>query len=94
MYQDPNSIVTVQVSTILAPYPSSFQQSGALVSYGGTNLLAGSTAVLTQFIDLTSVIKLAGKITTATWATGIVTCETENPLDGIIGSVIPLTLTG
>jgi hypothetical protein len=94
MYQDPNSIVTVQVSTILAPYPSSFQQSGALVSFGGTSLMAGSTAVLTQYVDLTSVVKLAGKITTATWATGIVTCETENPLDGIIGSVIPLTLTG
>jgi hypothetical protein len=64
------------------------------VSYGGTNLLAGSTAVLTQFIDLASVIKLAGKILTATWAAGIVTCETENPLDGVIGSQIPITITG
>jgi hypothetical protein len=35
---DPNSIVTVNVHTIIAPTPNTYQQTGALVSYGATTL--------------------------------------------------------
>ena len=48
-YQDPNAIVSVQVSTILAPYPSTLQQTGAILSFGGTDVPPNSTTFLTQF---------------------------------------------
>ena len=45
---DPNSIVTVNVSTIIAPTPNTYQQTGAFVSFGGTTLATQTVEVLTQ----------------------------------------------
>jgi len=94
---DPNAIVTVTVSTILAPFPSGFQQTGAIVSFGGTNQPTGSASLLTQYSDLEAIISDPFPIQDAVWATGTVTVTTPVPLPvsvGGVGSVIPLQISG
>jgi hypothetical protein len=98
MYQDPNSIVAVTVSTITAPYPSTLQQTGAIVSFGGTNLVAPSQAFLTQFADLAPILDTgaSGAITAAAWATGVVTLTLSSalPANIITGDVVYLAVSG
>jgi hypothetical protein len=98
MYQDPNSIVNVQVSTILAPYPATLQQTGAIVSFGGTNILPNSRTFLTQFTDLKPLLNPAasGKVTSATFATGVITynIDGELPTYATTGTTLKLSLTG
>jgi hypothetical protein len=48
----PTPIVTVQVTQQVAPTPSILQQTGALISQGGTTLAPGSYALLQTFLDL------------------------------------------
>ena len=101
---DPNAIVTVQVNTILAPTPSGFQQSGAIVSFGGTNQPANSTIVLTQFGDLARSVDPANNLTSATWNSGVLTMTAANPLpaglvdgddfDMAFSGFVPTTLNG
>ena len=71
---DPNSIVTVNVSTIIAPTPNTYQQTGAFVSFGGTTLASQTVEVLTQRSDLDEVLSPAMTITALTWNAGVVTC--------------------
>lgn len=80
-YQDPNAIVTVQVSTILAPAVPSYQQTGAIVSFGGTTIPPNTRQVLTQYVDLKGFTPEPNPITSITWAGGVVTVEVEDPLD-------------
>jgi hypothetical protein len=97
MPTDPNSIVTVQVSTILAPAAPDFQQKGAILSFGGTNTPTGTESFLTQFADLDNILSEAMAIDTAVWAAGVVTVTTLNPLPastGGPGTVIQTLITG
>lgn len=71
---DPNSIVTVNVSTIIAPTPNTYQQTGCFVSFGGTTLAQQTVEVLTQRDDLDTVISPAMAVTALTWNAGVVTC--------------------
>jgi hypothetical protein len=84
---DPNSIVTVQVSTVLAPFPSSYQQTGAIVSFGGTNQPTGSINLLTRFSDLTDILSEPLPLSDAVWATGLVTVTTPAPLPVSVGTI-------
>jgi hypothetical protein len=96
VYQDPNAIVTVQVTTILAPAPQNYQQSGVLVSFGGTTIVPNSVSLLTQFSDLSPLLQPSGGITGITWATGIATVTTSSPLPTNVttGSVVQMVITG
>jgi hypothetical protein len=96
VYQDPNAIVTVQVTTILAPAPQNYQQSGVLVSFGGTTIEPNTTSLLTQFGDLTPLLQPSGAITGIVWATGVATVTTADPLPTNIttGSVVKMVITG
>jgi hypothetical protein len=93
---DPNAIVTVHVSIIEAPTPNTYQRSGALVSFGATTMVADDTSFLTQLADLTPLIHPPMAITTTSWAAGVVTCTTTNPIPGppIVGDTITLILNG
>jgi hypothetical protein len=94
---DPNQIVEVDVFTILAPFPNDYQQTGALLSYGGTNQPTGSINLLTQFSDLELIISDPMAIATADWATGLVTVETVDPIPvsiGGMGATAKLQLSG
>ena len=51
-----NQIVNVVVTQQVASAPNQLQQTGAFVSQGGTTLAAGTTQLLTQLSDLTSIL--------------------------------------
>jgi hypothetical protein len=95
-------IVTVNVTQTLAPKPNTLQRTGVFVSQGATTLSANSTALLTQFSDLTAILN--GAITTSSinWATGVVTVVTSAPhgiptgdtVPGIIAGVVPTAYNG
>jgi hypothetical protein len=94
---DPNSIVTVQVSTILAPAPSTLQQTGCFVSFGGTNQPTGSITLLTQFSDLADILSDPMSVADAVWAAGVVTVTTVNPLPvsvATLGNIIEVQMSG
>lgn len=96
IYQDPNAIVTVQVTTILAPAPQNFQQSGVLVSFGGTTVEPNTTSLLTQFADLAPLLQPFSAIESIVWDTGVVTVTTTDPLPVNIttGSIVQIVITG
>jgi hypothetical protein len=93
---DPNSIVTVQVSTIIAPTPNNYQQTGALVSFGATQLAANEVYQLSQYSDLTLVNSGAGAITSVAWAAGEITVTATDPLPPgwTIGSTPQVVISG
>lgn len=74
-----NSIVTVNVSTTVAPTPPTLQSSGAMISQGSTNLGAGDFSLLTQASDLTALLNAAAAITSLAWNTNVVTATTTAP---------------
>ena len=53
------SIVTVNVSLLQAPTPSTLQKTGALISVGGTTESPNSTTLLTELSDLTAILRPA-----------------------------------
>jgi len=53
-------IVNVQATVVAAPQPSTLQQSGALVSFGGTTLTTGSYAYCQNLAALTALLSTAG----------------------------------
>lgn len=93
------SIVTVNVSITTAPKPNRLQQTGALVSVGGTTIppyvSGGATGVafLSQAADLTALLVAPAAITSLAWAGDVVTVTTTAPHgipdgDEILGSII------
>jgi hypothetical protein len=94
---DPNAIVTVHVSIIEAPTPNTYQRTGALVTFGATNLPANNnSALLTQLADLQPLLNPAIVVTTTTWAAGTTTCVCSAPLPGppTVGDTFVLVLSG
>lgn len=71
-----SSIVTVNVSTTVAPTPSTLQSSGAFISQGGTTLSSNSYQLITQMSDLTAILTAPLAVTSAAWSGGTVTITT------------------
>jgi hypothetical protein len=69
-------IVTINVSTQLAPTPPTLQKTGAIVSCGGTVLAANRFTLLTQLSDLTPFLPVPAAVTSAVLSTGTVTVTT------------------
>lgn len=55
-----NNIITLAVSQALAAIPATLQQSGIIVSQGGTTLAAGLSKLVYQQSDLTSILTPGG----------------------------------
>lgn len=89
-----NQIVQVNVTTTVAPAPSTLQRTGAFVSVGGTSTAAGTTTLLTRESDLTAILKAAAAVATATWSGGTVTVTTAAPHGMTTTDVLSLTLAG
>jgi len=96
-------IVTVNVTQTLAPAPNTLQRTGALVSQGATTLATGTTALLTQFADLSSIltgsIAITSMVASGTAPTVTVTVTTTTPHgiptgDTILGIIAGVTPTG
>jgi hypothetical protein len=94
----PNPIVTVQVSQQVAPTPDMLQKTGALISQGGTTLISGTTALLTQYSDLAPWLPTAGiSINNAVWNAafgGQVTATTATNLGVATGAFFDAVITG
>jgi len=91
-------IVTVNVTQTIAPAPSELQRTGCFVSQGATILGVGSTALLTQFSDLASILAGSVAIASATWATNVVTITTSTPHgvpsgDTVLGVIAGLSVS-
>lgn len=78
------SIVELFVSQTVAPAPITLQQTGALVSTGGTNLPVNTYALITQPSDLTPL--LAPQLTASglSWSAGTVTVTTQAAIPGLV----------
>jgi len=93
------NIVNVVVTQQVASAPSQLQQTGAFVSQGGTTLSSGSTQLLTQLSDLTSILRSSSAIASATWTGGTVTVTTSTAHgvpsgDTIQGIIAGVTVSG
>ena len=88
------NIVNVVVTQQVASAPSQLQQTGAFVSQGGTTLAAGSTQLLTQSSDLTSILRPATVISTITWTGSVVTVTTTTAHGIPSGDTVQIVIAG
>lgn len=90
------SIVQVNVSLLQAPAPSLLQQTGALISQGGSNAAVNSLTLLTQFSDLTAIQPntLAKGISTISWLGGTATVTTGAPHGLATSDQVMITIQG
>lgn len=89
-----NSIVNVNVSLTNAPTPATLQQTGALISQGGTNTSPNTSSLLTQLSDLTPLLNGAKAITSMVLSSGTVTVTATSAHGFTIGDTLLLTITG
>ena len=88
------NIVNVVVTQQVASAPNQLQQTGAFVSQGGTTLAAGSTQLLTQSSDLTSILRPATVISTITWTGSVVTVTTTTAHGIPSGDTVQIVIAG
>ena len=88
------NIVNVVVTQQVASAPSQLQQTGAFVSQGGTTLAAGTTQLLTQSSDLTSILRPATDISTITWTGNVVTVTTATSHGITSGDTVQVIIAG
>ena len=88
------NIVNVVVTQQVASAPNQLQQTGAFVSQGGTTLAAGTTQLLTQLSDLTSILRPATDISTITWTGSIVTVTTTTAHGIPNGDTVQIVIAG
>ena len=88
------NIVNVVVTQQVASAPNQLQQTGAFVSQGGTTLAAGTTQLLTQLSDLTSILRPATDISTITWTGSIVTVTTTTAHGIPSGDTVQIVIAG
>lgn len=74
-----NTIVIVNVTQTIAPTPSKLQQTGAMLSMGGTTTAQGTKTLITQPADLTAILKGALALNSLAWSGGTVTATTSSP---------------
>ena len=88
------NIVNVVVTQQVASAPNQLQQTGAFVSQGGTTLAAGTTQLLTQLSDLTSILKPSINISVITWASNVVTVTTASAHGIPNGETVQVVIAG
>jgi hypothetical protein len=87
-------IVTITVTQLVAPAPSTLQQTGAIISQGATTLASGTYGLITQTPDLTAILDGAIAITSLTWSSSVVTVVTTTPHGIPSGDSIKGTIAG
>ena len=88
------SIVTVQVSVLTAPTPSTLQQTGAFISMGATTWTPGTFNLITEMADLTPHLVAAAAVSTAVFDTDHVDVATTAPHGLTVGETVLLTFAG
>jgi len=67
------TIINLNTAVAQASRPSQLQQSGAVVSCGGTTLQAGATQFCGNMSDLSGILQAAAGLASLSWSGGIVT---------------------
>src|SRR5205085_10710790 len=88
------SIVTVNASVVQAPAPLHLQQTGALVTQGGSNTIRGALTLVSTLAELQNILAAAINITTLAWASNVVTVTTATAHGWTNGDVIPIVISG
>lgn len=88
------TIVTVNTTVTRAPAVSQLQQSGALVSAGGTTLTAGTYQYCGQLSQVTSILAAPLALSSLTWASGTVTATAAASLELTTGATFVTTIAG
>ena len=73
------NIVTVNASILQAPTPNNLQQTGGLISQGGTIVTPGTASLVGTLAELTALLAPAKAISTITWSADVVTVTTTAP---------------
>lgn len=89
-----NQIVTISVTQTIAPSPATLQQTGALISQGGTTGAVNSLTLLTQASDLTGILATPLALSTLNWSGGLVTATSATPHNLVVSQVYYLTIAG
>lgn len=89
-----NNIVTISVSTQVAPTPSTLQGSGALVTQGGTTTAANTLTLVQDTDDLDAILRVPLAITSITWLANVATVTTTVAHGLPSGQDIPITISG
>ena len=88
------NIVNVVVTQQVASAPNTLQQTGAFVSQGATTLPSGTSRLLTQLSDLSSILTGAVNISSITWATNVATVTTSSAHGIPSGDTVQVIITG
>jgi hypothetical protein len=88
------TIVTVNTIVTAAPTPSQLQQSGAIVSAGGTTLTAGTYQYCGTLSQVTSILTAPLALTGMVWSSGTVTATTSAALALSTGQTFTTTIAG
>lgn len=91
------NIVQINVSQTVAPTPDRLQQTGAMISQGGTNTATGTSTLLTQKSDLTAILAGAKTISSMSYSTGTVSVTTSTAhgfVDGEVSTITGVTPSG
>jgi len=88
------TIVNLNTFVTQAPQPSQVQQSGALISTGGTTLTAGSSQYCGNLTALTAILQPAVALDSLTWASSVVTATTSATLGLSTGTTFTVVIAG
>jgi hypothetical protein len=89
-----STIVTVNTTVNQAPQPLQLQQSGAVVSAGGTTLSQGTYQYCGSVADAQAVAQPNLPLDSLSWASGTVTATTSGPLGMTTGETFKVIITG
>jgi hypothetical protein len=87
-------IVTVNTTVTTAPTVSQLQQSGAIVSTGGTTLAANAHQYCATLAQVQAIVAAPLALTSLTWLSGTVTATTVANLELTTGEVFTTTIAG
>jgi hypothetical protein len=88
------TIVTVNTTVVQAPAVSQLQQSGAIVSTGGTTLTTGSYQYCGTLSQGTAILAAPLPITSIAWASSVATVTAAAPLTLSTGQTFTTTIAG
>lgn len=88
------AIVTVNASVVLAPVPNTLQQTGALISQGGTNTSPNTLTQVSTLAELTAILAAPKSLSSLTWLSSVVTGTTTAPHGWTNGDVIGAVIAG
>jgi len=90
-----NAIVVLNVSQTQAPAPNTLQQTGALISQGGTTKAPNTLTLVSTLAQLVSILSAGVSLTSLVYNAGTVTATTSVPHGWAVGDTpVSMTISG